>query len=74
MRWSGHVARLGEKNACRILVGKPDVKKPLGDQDVSWVDNIKMDLREIGWISVDWIDMTEDRDRWWTPLDTVMNL
>jgi hypothetical protein len=50
MRWAGHVARMGEKrNAYRILVGKPEGKRPLGRPRRMWVDNIKMDLREIGW-------------------------
>jgi hypothetical protein len=50
MRWSGHVARMGEKrNAYRLLVGKPEEKRPLGRPRRSWVDNIKMDLGELGW-------------------------
>jgi hypothetical protein len=54
----GHVARMGEKrNACRILVGKPEGKRPLGRSRRRWVDNIKMDYREIGWDGVDRIDM-----------------
>jgi hypothetical protein len=49
MRWEGHVARMGEKrNECRILVGKPEGRRPLGRPRRRWVDNIKMDLREIG--------------------------
>jgi hypothetical protein len=51
IRWAGHVARMGEKrNACRILVGMSEVKRPLGRPRRRWVDNIKMDLREIGWL------------------------
>jgi hypothetical protein len=62
MRWAGHVARLGEKmNAYRILVGKPG-KRPLGRPRRRWVDNIKMDLREIGWNGMDWIDLAQERD------------
>jgi hypothetical protein len=58
MRWAGHVARMGEKrNAYRILVGKPDGKRPLGRPRRRLVDNIKMDLREIGWGVMDWIDL-----------------
>jgi hypothetical protein len=65
MRWAGHVARMGEKrNAYRILMGKPEGKRSLGRQRRRWVDNIKMDLREIGWDGVDWIDMAQDRDQW----------
>jgi hypothetical protein len=59
MRWEGHVARVGEKrNAYRILVGKPEGKRPLE----MWVDNIKMDHREIEWGDMDWIDLALDRD------------
>jgi hypothetical protein len=62
MRWAGHVARMGEKmNACRILVGKPESKRPLGGPRRRWVDNIKMDLREIGWDGIGWIDLAQDR-------------
>jgi hypothetical protein len=58
MRWAGHVARIREKrNAYRILVGKPKGKRPLGRPRRRWVDNIKMDLREIGWDGIDWIDL-----------------
>jgi hypothetical protein len=65
----------GEKrNTYRILVGKPEVKRPLGRPRCRWVDNIKMNLREIGWDSMDWIDMTQDRDQWRTLVNTVMNL
>jgi hypothetical protein len=55
MRWAGHVARMGEtRNAYRILVGKPEGKRPLGRPRRRWVDNIKIDLREIGWDGVVW--------------------
>jgi hypothetical protein len=65
MRWACHVARIGEKrNAYRILVGKPEGETPLGRRKRSWVDNIKMDLREIGWDGMDWIDLAQDRDQW----------
>jgi hypothetical protein len=60
MRWGGHAARMGERrNACRILVGKPDGKRPLGRPRRRWVDNIKMDLGEVGWNGVDWIDLAQ---------------
>jgi hypothetical protein len=63
MRWAGHVARMGEKrNAYRILVGKPEGRGPLGRPRRRWVENIKIDLREIGWDGVDWIDLAQDRD------------
>jgi hypothetical protein len=75
MRWAGHVARIGEKrNACRILVGTPEGKRPLGRRRHRWVDNIKLDLREIGWGGVDWIDLAQDRDQWRALVNTVMNL
>jgi hypothetical protein len=65
MRWAEHVARMGERrNAYRILVGKPEGKMTLGRPKCRWVDNIKMDLLEIGWGSVDWIGLAQDRDKW----------
>jgi hypothetical protein len=63
-----------KRNAYRILVGKPEGKRPLGRPRRRWVDNIKMDLREIGSDEVDWIDMTQDRDQWRAPVNTVLNL
>jgi hypothetical protein len=64
MRWVGHVARMGEKrNAYRLLVGKPDGKRPLGSLRRRWVDNIKMDLGKVGWGDVDWIGLVQDRNR-----------
>jgi hypothetical protein len=75
MRWAGHVARMGEmRNAHRILVGKPEVKRPLGRPRCKWVDNIKMDLGEIGWDGRDWIEVAQDRDQWRALVNTVMNL
>jgi hypothetical protein len=63
MRWAGHVAQMGEKrNAYRIFVGKPAGKRPLGRPRRRWVDNIKMDLRVIGWDGINWIDVVHDRD------------
>jgi hypothetical protein len=74
MRWAGHVARRGEKrNAYRIFVGKPEGKRPLGRPRRRRVDNIKMDLREIGWDGMDWIDLAQDRDQWRALANTVMN-
>jgi hypothetical protein len=59
MRWAGHLARMGEKrNAYTIVVGKLGEKRPLGRPRRRWVDNIKMDLREIGWYGLDWIDLS----------------
>jgi hypothetical protein len=70
----------GEKrNAYRILVGKPDKKRPLGRPSCRWVNNIKilhnikMDLREIGWSGMDWIDLAQDRDQWRDLMNTVLN-
>jgi hypothetical protein len=75
VKWAGHVARIGERrNACRILVGKPERKRPLGRPRRRWVDSIKIDLREIGWDGMDWIDLAQDRDRWRAHVNTVMNL
>jgi hypothetical protein len=75
LRWAGHVARIGEnRNAYRILVGKPEGKRPLGRPRRRWVENIKMHLREIGWDGVNWIDLAQDRDQWRALVNTVMNL
>jgi hypothetical protein len=72
---AGHVARMGEtRNAYRILVGTPEGKRLLGTPRRRWVDNIKMDLREIGWDDVDWIELAQDRDQWRALVNTVMNL
>jgi hypothetical protein len=66
---------MGEKrNAYRILVGNPEGKRPLGRPRRRWVDNIKLDLREIGWDDGDWIDLAQDRDHWRALVRTVMNL
>jgi hypothetical protein len=74
-RWTGHAARMVERrNAYRILVGKPEGKRPLGRPRHRWVDNIKMDLREVGWDGRDWIDLAQDRDRWRAYVNAVMNL
>jgi hypothetical protein len=75
MRWAGHVARMGEKrNVYRLLVGKTEGKRPLGRPRRRWVDNIKMDLLEIGWSSVDWIGLAQYRDKWRALVNAVMNL
>jgi hypothetical protein len=75
MRWVENVARIGEKrNPYRILVGKPEIKRPLGRPRHRWEDNIRMDLREIGWGAMDLIDLAQDMDQWRTPVNTVMNL
>jgi hypothetical protein len=65
MRWAGHVALMLEKrNAYRLLVGKPEGKRSLGRPRRRWVDNIRMDLVEVGCGDVDWIGLAQDRDRW----------
>jgi hypothetical protein len=65
MRLTGHVARMGEKrNTCRLLVGKPEGRRPLERPRRRWLDNIRMDLLEVGWGDVDWIGLAQDRDRW----------
>jgi hypothetical protein len=77
MRWAWHVLveRMVEKrNANRILVGKPEGRRPLRRPRRRWVDNVKMDLREIGWDGVDWVDLAQDRDQWRALVNTVMNL
>jgi hypothetical protein len=63
-----------KRNVYRILVGKPEGKRPLGRPRRRWVDSVKMDLREIGWGDMDWIDLTQDRDQWRALVNTVMNL
>jgi hypothetical protein len=66
---------MGEKrNAYRILVGKPEGRRPLGRPRRRWVDTIKMDLGEVGLDGVDWIDLAQDRDRWRAYVNAVMNL
>jgi hypothetical protein len=75
MRWVGPVARMGEKrNVYRLLVGKPEGKRPLGRPRRKWIDNIKMYLLEIGLSVVDWIDVAQDRYRWRALVNSVMNL
>jgi hypothetical protein len=62
------------RGAYRALVGKPEVRRPLGRPKRRWEDNIKTDLREVGWEGADWIDLAQDRDRWRAVVYTVMNL
>jgi hypothetical protein len=74
MRWAGHAARMGEKrNVYRLLVGKPEGKRPLGRLRRRWIDNIK-DILEIGLSVVDRIGLAQDRYRWRALVDSVMNL
>jgi len=75
MRLPGHVARMGEERGVyRVLVGKPEGKRPLGRPRCRWVDNIKMYLQEVGCGYMDWIGLTEDRDRWPMLVSAVMDL
>jgi hypothetical protein len=74
MRWEGHVARMGEKgNVYSLLAGKPEGKRPLGRPRHRWIDNIKMDLLEIGLGVVEWIGLAQDRYRWRALVNVVMN-
>jgi hypothetical protein len=75
MRWAGHVARMGEgKGAYRVLVGRPESKRPLGRPGRRWEDNIKMDPREVGSDGANWIRVLQDRVQWRAFVNTVMNL
>jgi hypothetical protein len=75
MRWAGHVARMGEmRKLYKVLVGKPEGKRPLGRPRRRWEDGIRTDLRGIGWRVVDWIRLALYRDRWRAVVRAVMNL
>ena len=75
MRWAGHVAYMGEERGVyRVLVGKQEGKRPLGKPRRRWVNNIRMDLQEVGCGYMDWIGLAQDRDRWRTLASAVMNL
>jgi hypothetical protein len=75
MRWTGHVARMGQgRGVYRVLVGKPEGKRPLGRPRRRWEDNIKMDLQEVGGACGDWMQLAQDRDRWRALVSTVINL
>jgi hypothetical protein len=75
MRWAGHVARMGEgRGIYRVLVGRPEGKRPLGRPRRRWEDNIKMDLREIGIYGANWIQLAQDRVQWRAFVNTVRNL
>jgi hypothetical protein len=62
------------RKAYRLLVGKPEGKRPLGRSRCRWVENIRMDLVEVGWDDVDWIGLAQDRDRWRALVNSVLNL
>ena len=75
MRRAGHVACTGEsRGVYRVLVGKSEGKRPIGSPWHRWEDNIKLDLQEVGCVGMDWIELAQDRDRWWALLNAVMNL
>jgi len=74
MRWAGHVARMGRRGVYRVLVGKPEGRRPLGRTRRRWVDNIRTDLQKVGCGYMDWIGLAQDRDRWRTLVSAVMNL
>jgi len=75
MRWAGHVARMEEGSGVyRVLVGKPEGRRPLGRPRRRWEDNIKMDLREVGCGCVNWMELAQDRDTWRALMSAVMNL
>jgi len=75
MRWAGHVTRMGEERGVyRVLVGKPEGRRPLGRPRRRWVDNIRTDLHEVGCGYMDWIGLAQDRNRWRTLVSAVMNL
>ena len=75
LRWAGHVARMGEERGVyRVLVGKPEGRRPLGRPRRRWADNMRLDLQEVGCVYRDWIGLAQDRDRWRTLVSAVMNL
>ena len=75
LRWAGHIARMEQsRNAYRVLVGKPEGKRPLGRPRHRWEGNIRMDLREVSCDPGEWIDLAEDRDRWRAYVRAVMNI
>jgi hypothetical protein len=75
MRWAEYVARMGEgRGVYRVLVGKPEGRRPLGIPRCRWEDNIKQDLQKMGCGGMNWIELAEDRDRWRALVNAVMNL
>ena len=75
MRWAGHVAHMEEgRSVYRVLLGKPEGRRPLGRPRCRWEDNIRMDLRDVGCGCLDWMEPAQDRDRWRALVSAVMNL
>jgi hypothetical protein len=75
MRWAGYVARMGEKRTVhRLLAEKSEPNRPLGRSRRRWVDNIEMDLGEIEWSGIDWIDLAQNRGQWEASVNTAMDL
>ena len=75
MRWAVRVARIGDwRGVCRIIVGKPEGKIPLGRSRRRWEDNIKMDLQEVGCWNMDWLNLAQDSNRWLDVVNAVMNV
>ena len=75
MRWAWHVACMGEgRGVHRVLMGKAEGKRPLGRPRRRWEDNVKMDLQEVVGGCGDWMELAQDRDRWWALVSTVRNL
>ena len=75
MKWAGHVARMREmRGVYSVLVEKPEGKRPVGKPRCRWEDNVKMGLQGVGCGGMGWIDLAQDRDRWRTLVNTVMNL
>jgi len=75
IRWAGNVARMGDRRGTyRVLVGRPEGRRPLGRPRRRWEDNIKVDLHEVGWGGMDWIDLAQDKDTWRALVIIVMNV
>ena len=75
MRWARHVARMGDRrDEYKVLVWRPEGKRQLGGRSRRWEDNIKMDLQEVGWGHMDWIDLAQDRNKWLVFVNAVMKL
>jgi hypothetical protein len=74
MRGARHVTQMEKRYVCRLLVGKPEGKRPLGRPRRRWVNNIRMDLLELEWGDVNWIGLAQDRNRWRALVNSVLNL